>query len=73
MLRRTGSTRPHQSADEFEAERGLEGLIDGLAELEQEVLRLRHVEDLDFQEIARRLGKEPNAVSVHRSRLCTMI
>ena len=51
-----------ESTEELEPERGFEGLIDGLTELEQEVLRLRYVEDLDFQEIARRLGKEPNAV-----------
>ena len=51
-----------ESTDELEVERGFEGLIDGLTELEQEVLRLRYVEDLGFGEIARGLGKEPNAV-----------
>jgi RNA polymerase sigma factor (sigma-70 family) len=58
------------STDELEVERGFDGLLDGLTELEQEVLRLRYVEDLDFQEIARRLGKEPNAVhQVHHRAL----
>ena len=42
--------------DDFEA------WITGLTELEQEVLRLRYVADLDFQDIARRVAKEPNAV-----------
>ncbi len=37
-------------------------MLEGLTELEQEVLRLHYDDDLDFQEIAARLGKEPNAV-----------
>jgi RNA polymerase sigma factor (sigma-70 family) len=56
------TTLSAESNEELDLDRGFEGLIDGLTELEQDVLRLRYVEDLDFQEIARRLGKEPNAV-----------
>lgn len=52
----TEGTVPLGDEDAFEA------LLEGLTELEQQVLRLRYNEDLDFGEIARRLGKEPNAV-----------
>jgi RNA polymerase sigma factor (sigma-70 family) len=62
-----------ESADELEAERGFDGLIEGLTELEQEVLRLRYVEDLDFGEIARKLGKEPNAVHQIHHRALTKL
>jgi RNA polymerase sigma factor (sigma-70 family) len=41
---------------------GFEALLEGLTGLEQEVLRLRYGDGLGFQEIAARLGKEPNAV-----------
>lgn len=50
------------SATELEGDSGFEALLEGLTELEQEVMRLRYVEDLNFQEIATRLGKESNAV-----------
>ena len=50
------------STDELEPDAGFEAFLAGLTELEQDVLRLRYLDDLDFQEIARRLGKEPNAV-----------
>jgi len=62
-----------ESTDELEGDRGFEGLIDGLTELEQEVLRLRYVEDLDFQEIAKRLAKEPNAVHQIHHRALTKL
>jgi RNA polymerase sigma factor (sigma-70 family) len=51
-----------ESDTHIEADAGFEALLEGLTELEQDVLRLRYDEDLDFGEIARRLGKEPNAV-----------
>ena len=50
------------SSSELEADDGFESFLQGLSGLEREVLRLRYVFDLDFGEIARRLGKEPNAV-----------
>jgi RNA polymerase sigma factor (sigma-70 family) len=52
----TEGTLPLGDEDAFEA------LLTGLTELEQQVVRMRYNEDLDFGEIARRLGKEPNAV-----------
>ena len=62
-----------EATEELEAEGGFDGLLDGLTELEQEVVRLRYVEDLDFQEIARRLGKEPNAVHQIHHRALTKL
>jgi RNA polymerase sigma factor (sigma-70 family) len=62
-----------ESTEELEAERGFDVWLDGLTELEQEVLRLRYLEDLDFQEIARRLGKEPNAVHQIHHRALTKL
>jgi RNA polymerase sigma-70 factor, ECF subfamily len=62
-----------ESAGELEADAGFEAFLDGLSELEQEILRLRYVEDLDFQEIARRLGKEPNAVHQAHHRALTKL
>ena len=62
-----------ESSDELEAERGFDGLLDGLTELEQEVLRLRYVEDLEFGEIATRLRKEPNAVHQIHHRALTKL
>ena len=50
------------SATELESDDGFDALLVGLTELEADVLRLRYVDDLDFGEIAGRLGKEPNAV-----------
>jgi RNA polymerase sigma factor (sigma-70 family) len=50
------------SADELDADDPFGTWIAPLTELEQRVLRLHYQDDLDFQEIARRLGKEPNAV-----------
>lgn len=52
---------------------GFEALLENLTELEQEVLRLRYVDDLDFQEIAARLGKEPNAVHQAHHRALTKL
>jgi RNA polymerase sigma factor (sigma-70 family) len=64
-------TASTESTDELEPERGFDGWIDGLTELEQEVLR--YVEDLDFGEIARRLGKEPNAAHQIHHRALTKL
>ena len=55
----TEGTRP---LEELLADQGFEALLQHLTELEQEVVRLRYGDDLDFGEIAERLGKEPNAV-----------
>ncbi len=51
-----------ESESELEADAGFDALLEGLTELEQTVLRLHYGERLDFQEIAARLEKEPNAV-----------
>jgi RNA polymerase sigma factor (sigma-70 family) len=66
-------TASTESTAELDVDRGFEGLIDGLTELEQDVLRLHYIEDLDFQEIARRLGKEPNAVHQIHHRALTKL
>lgn len=50
------------SGEPPEAIDGFEALLEGLTELERTVVRLRYEEDLDFGTIARRLGKEANAV-----------
>jgi RNA polymerase sigma-70 factor (ECF subfamily) len=62
-----------ESDAELAADPGFEALLDGLTELEQEILRFHYVEDLDFQEIARRLGKEPNAVHQAHHRALTKL
>ena len=61
------------SETELEGDFGFEALLGGLTELEQEVLRLRYLEDLDFQEIATRLGKAPNAVHQIHHRALTKL
>jgi RNA polymerase sigma factor (sigma-70 family) len=61
------------SDEPLEAARGFEALLDGLTELEQTVLRQRYEEDLDFQAIARRLDKEPNAVHQIHHRALTKL
>ncbi len=61
------------SATEVEQGTGFEALLEGLTELEREVVRLRYVDDLDFQEIATRLGKEPNAVHQIHHRALTKL
>jgi RNA polymerase sigma-70 factor (ECF subfamily) len=62
-----------ESSAELEDDRGFEDLLHGLTELEQTVLRLRYVEDLDFQEIAARLGREPNAAHQIHHRALTKL
>ena len=61
------------SSAELEADAGFESFLSGLTELEQEVLRLRYVDDLDFGEIGNRLGKEPNAVHQIHHRALTKL
>lgn len=52
-----------ESATALESDLGFETMLEGLTDLEREVIRLHYGEDdLDFQAIAKRLGKEPNAV-----------
>ena len=52
-----------ESDEPIDAHAGFDALLEGLTELEAEVIRLHYGDDdLDFQEIARRLEKEPNAV-----------
>jgi RNA polymerase sigma factor (sigma-70 family) len=62
-----------ESESTLEADAGFEALLEGLTELEQEVLRLRYAEGLDFPEIATRLGKEPNAVHQIHHRALTKL
>jgi RNA polymerase sigma-70 factor (ECF subfamily) len=62
-----------ESSGKLEADAGFEAFLDGLTELEREIVRLRYVEDLDFQEIANRLGKEPNAVHQAHHRALTKL
>jgi RNA polymerase sigma factor (sigma-70 family) len=50
------------SQDQLDLHDPFDAWLAGLSELEQTVLRLHYVDDLDFQEIARRLDKTPNAV-----------
>ena len=56
--------RASTASDEpLSADDGFESMLDGLTELEAEVIRLRYGDDdLDFQEIARRLERKPNAI-----------
>jgi RNA polymerase sigma factor (sigma-70 family) len=59
--------------EELVAEQGFEALLVGLTELEREVVTLRYNDDLDFGEIAERLGKEPNAVhQIHHRALAKL-
>jgi RNA polymerase sigma factor (sigma-70 family) len=51
-----------ESEEPLDANAGFEALLEGLTELEQTILRLRYEDDLDFPEIAQRLGKTPNAI-----------
>ncbi len=52
-----------ESSGSLEADAGFDAMLERLTELEAEVIRLHYGDaDLDFQEIARRLEREPNAV-----------
>lgn len=52
-----------ESSGSIEADVGFDSMLEGLTELEADVIRLHYGEaDFDFQAIAERLGKEPNAV-----------
>jgi len=52
-----------ESAAHIEADSGFDAMLEGLTDLEAQVVQLRYGEDdLDFQAIALKLGKEPNAV-----------
>jgi RNA polymerase sigma factor (sigma-70 family) len=62
-----------ESSSELAGDAGFDALLEGLTELEQDVLRLRYRDDLDFQEIAARLGKEPNAVHQIHHRALTKL
>lgn len=62
-----------ESSGQLEADEGFEALLAPLSELEREVLRLHYVHDLDFGEIAARLGKEPNAVHQIHHRALTKL
>ena len=62
-----------ESSSELVADSGFEALLEDLTELEQEVVRLRYADDLDFSEIATKLGKEPNAVHQIHHRALTRL
>ena len=72
-LREWLDTMSAESETELEADAGFEALLEGLTELEQHVVRLRYADGLDFQEIATRLGKEPNAVHQIHHRALTKL
>ena len=61
------------SETELAGDSGFEALLADLTELEQEVLRLRYLDDLDFPEIGQRLGKKPNAVHQAHHRALTKL
>ena len=61
------------STTELAGDSGFEALLEGLTELEQEVVRLRYLDDLDYKEIGKRLGKEPNAVHQIHHRALTKL
>ena len=62
-----------ESTAELEGDTGFDALLVGLTELEQEILRLRYVDDLDFLEIGKRLDKEPNAIHQAHHRALTKL
>jgi RNA polymerase sigma factor (sigma-70 family) len=62
-----------ESTDEIDLDDPFESWIAPLTELEQTVLRLHYVEDIGFAEIARMLGKEPNAVHQIHHRALTKL
>jgi RNA polymerase sigma factor (sigma-70 family) len=62
-----------ESQSEVEPDGGFDALLEGLTELEQEVLRLRYADDLDFRDIGKRLDKEPNAVHQIHHRALTKL
>jgi RNA polymerase sigma factor (sigma-70 family) len=62
-----------ESSNELAADSGFERLLEDLTELEQGVVRMRYADDLDFQEIAKKLGKEPNAVHQIHHRALTKL
>ncbi len=61
------------SSSELVADSGFESLVQELTELEQEVMRMRYADYLDFPEIARKLDKEPNAVHQIHHRALTKL
>ncbi|MDW8339435.1 MAG: sigma-70 family RNA polymerase sigma factor [Thermoleophilia bacterium] len=48
--------------EELVAREGFEAMLEGLTDDEREVIRLRYLEGLDFGEIAKRRGKNVNAI-----------
>jgi RNA polymerase sigma factor (sigma-70 family) len=59
---REASTEGTRPIDELMADQGFEAMLDGLTDLERQVVTWHYNDDLDFGEIAGRLGKEPNAI-----------
>lgn len=59
---REASSEGTRPIEELMAGHGFDALLEGLTALEQQVVRFHYGDDLDFGEIAERLGKEPNAV-----------
>ena len=55
----TEGTRP---IEELMAQQSFEAMLEGLTDLEKQVVTWHYNDDLDFGEIAGRLDKEPNAV-----------
>ena len=61
------------SESELVADSGFESLLEELTGLEQEVMRMRYADDLDFPEIATKLDKEPNAIHQIHHRALTKL
>lgn len=59
---REASTEGTRPLEELMTGHGFDALLEGLSELERQVVRLHYGDDLDFGAIAERLGRKPNAV-----------
>lgn len=70
---REASTEGTWPLEEVMAGQGFDALLDGLSELEQQVLRFRYDGGLDFGEIAARLERKPNAIHQIHHRALTKL
>jgi RNA polymerase sigma-70 factor (ECF subfamily) len=66
-------TSPSQAAAREEASRQLETALKSMSELDQEVIALRHFEDLTNNEVAEVLGIQPTAASNRYVRALTRL
>lgn len=66
-------TSPSQAAMREETAQQLEAAVQGMNELDREVLLLRHFEQLDNKEVAEVLGIKPKAASIRYVRALTRL